>query len=257
MRRKETVRNDVNTQGGKKMKDQKHDLVPEENPSSDQPGWFEAIKKNMPGIGLFPHCKLGDGFAQFAVGTDTGCMLIWQIDSETDVDAAALNLEKAKEFLVKEEPHSENVMIFIVNRGRRIDKTMYEARNILCMTERQLIKYANVFFSDKQECLRLGKSAYRQGLYEEAMALLGGAGSKVDADAQFMIGQMYAKGRGVEKNKKIAEEWYWKAANQGHAAAALELEKGINRAKAYWKRKEQELIDEVEEFANKLLEEDD
>ena len=90
------------------MKDQKHDLVPEENPSSDQPGWFEAIKKNMPGIGLFPHCKLGDGFAQFAVGTDTGCMLIWQIDSETDVDAAALNLEKAKEFLVKEEPHSEN-----------------------------------------------------------------------------------------------------------------------------------------------------
>ena len=138
----------------------------------------------------------------------------------------------------------------------RIDKAMYEARNILCMTERQLIKYANVFFSDKQECLRLGKSAYRQGLYEEAMALLGGAGSKVDADAQFMIGQMYAKGRGVEKNKKIAEEWYWKAANQGHAAAALELEKGINRAKAYWKRKEQELIDEVEEFANKLLEED-
>ena len=239
------------------MKDQKHDLVPEENPSSDQPGWFEAIKKNMPGIGLFPHYKLGDGSAQFAVGTDTGCMLIWQIDSETDVDAAALNLEKAKEFLVKEEPHSENVMIFIVNRGRRIDKTMYESRNILCMTERQLIKYANVFFSDKQECLRLGKSAYRQGLYEEAMALLGGAGSKVDADAQFMIGQMYAKGRGVEKNKKIAEKWYWKAANQGHAAAALELEKGINRAKAYWKRKEQELIDEVEEFANKLLEEDD
>ena len=62
------------------MKDQKHDLVPEENPSSDQPGWFEAIKKNMPGIGLFPHCKLGDGFAQFAIGTDTGCMLICRLN---------------------------------------------------------------------------------------------------------------------------------------------------------------------------------
>ena len=238
------------------MKDQKHDLVPEENPSSDQPGWFEAIKKNMPGIGLFPHCKLGDGFAQFAVGTDTGCMLIWQIDSETDVDAAALNLEKAKEFLVKEEPGTDQVLVFILNPVRRIDKAMYEARNILCMTERQLIKYANVFFSDKQECLRLGKSAYRQGLYEEAMALLGGAGSKGDAEAQFIIGQMYAKGRGVEKNKKIAEEWYWKAANQGHAGAALELEKGIKREKARLRRKEKELVDEVEAFAKKLLEED-
>lgn len=255
MRRKEIVRNDKIYKEAK-MKEQKHGLVPDENPSNDQPGWFRAIKKKSTICELYPHCKLGDGFAQFAVGSDTACMLIWRIDGDTDVDAAAFNLEKAKEFLVREEPGTDQVLAFILNPVRRIDKALYEARNILCMTERQLIKYANVFFSDKQECLRLGKSAYRQGLYEEAMALLGGACSKVDADAQFMIGQMYAKGRGVEKNKKIAEEWYWKAANQGHAAAALELEKGINRAKAYWKRKEQELIDEIEEFAEKLLQED-
>ena len=183
-------------------------------------------------------------------------MLIWQIDSETDVDAAALNLEKAKEFLVKEEPHSENVMIFIVNRGRRIGKTMYEARNILCMTERQLIKFAKVFYSEKQEYLRLGKAAYSQGLYKEAMSLLSAENPTGDAEAQFIIGQMYAKGRGVEKNKKIAEEWYWKAANQGHASAALELEKGIKREKARLRRKEKEIVDEVEAFAKKLLEED-
>ncbi len=41
----------------------------------------------------------------------------------------------------------------------------------------------------------------------------------------------------------------------GHAAAALELEKGINRETDKLKRKEQELIDEVAEFAKKLLEE--
>ena len=237
------------------MRKQKHDLVPDKNSPSDQPGWFEAIKMKVPGIGLFPHCKLGDGFAQFAVGTDTGCMLIWQIDANADVDAAAFNLEKAKEYLVREEPGSEQVLAFILNPGRRINKAMYEARNILCMTECQLIKYASVFFSEKQECLRLGKVAYHQGLYKEAMALLGGVSQVVDADAQFMIGQMYAKGRGVEKDKKVAEEWYWKAANQGHAAAALELEKGINREKAYLKRKEQELIDEIEDFTKKLLEE--
>ena len=238
------------------MKEHKHDLVPDENPSLDQPGWFSAVKMKAPGCGLFPHCKLGDGFAQFAVGTDTGCMLIWQIDANTDVDAAAFNLEKAKEYLVREEPNSEQVLAFILNPARRIDKALYEARNILCMTERQLIKYANVFFSERQECLRLGKAAYRQGLYREAMSLLGGANPTVDADAQFMIGQMYAKGRGVEKDKKVAEEWYWKAANQGHPAAALELERGINREKARLKRKEQEIIDEIEEFAKKLLEEE-
>ena len=78
----------------------------------------------------------------------------------------------------------------------------------------------------------------------------------VDADEQFMSGQMYAKGRGVDKDKKVAEEWFWKAANQGHATAALALEKCINREKAYLERKEQELIDEIEAFAKKLTEED-
>ena len=202
------------------MKEQKHDLVPDEDPSYDQPSWFKAIRMKVPGCGLYPHCKLGEGFAQFAVGTDTGCMLIWQIDMNTDVDAAAFNLEKAKECLVRDEPNSEQVLAFILNPGRRIDTALYEARNILCMTERQLIKYANVFFSENQECLRLGKAAYRQGLYKEAMALLEGVNPTVDADAQFMIGQMYAKGRGRLK------------------------------------RQEQELIDEIEEFTKKLLEED-
>ena len=238
------------------MKEQKHNLVRERKMSSGRPGWFEAIKTNMPGIGLFPHCKLGKGFAQFAVGMDTGCLLIWQIDSKTDVDAAALNLEKAKEYLVREEPNSEQVLIFILNPGRRIDKTMYEARNILCMTERQLVKFAKVFYSEKQEYLRLGKAAYNQGLYKEAMSLLSAENSTGDAEAQFIIGQMYAKGNGVEKNKKIAKEWYWKAANQGHAGAAIELEKCIKREKARLKRKEKELVDEAEAFAKKLLEEE-
>ena len=238
------------------MKNNKHDQVPEENPSYAQPSWFEAMRNNVPGIGLFPQCTLGNGFAQFAVGTDTGCILIWQIDAKADLDAAALNLEKAKECLVMDEPCSEQVLAFILNPGQRIDKAMYEARNILCMTERQLIKYASVFFSEKQECLRLGKAAYRQGLYKEAMSLLGGVSQVVDADAEFMIGQMYAKGIGVEKDKKVAEEWYWKAANKGHSAAALALENCSNRKNAYFKRKAQELIDEREELTRNLPEED-
>ena len=112
------------------MKEQKHDLVPDENPSNDQPGWFRSIKKKSTICELYPHCKLGDGFAQFAVGSDTACMLIWRIDGDTDVDAAAFNLEKAKEFLVREEPGTDQVLAFILDPVRRIDKAMYEARNI-------------------------------------------------------------------------------------------------------------------------------
>ena len=45
------------------MKEQKHELVPDENPSNDQPGWFRAIKKKSTICELYPHCKLGDGCA--------------------------------------------------------------------------------------------------------------------------------------------------------------------------------------------------
>ena len=118
-----------------------------------------------------------------------------------------------------------------------------------------MIRFAKDYFPESNEFLRLGKSEFSLGKYDTAFKLLMVAGVDNDADAQFMIGQMYAKGKGVKKDNKKAEEWYWKAANQGHAAAALELEKGINREKAYWERKEQELIHEVAEFAKKLLEE--
>lgn len=98
--------------------------------------------------------------------------------------------------------------------------------------------------------------SFRLGVYDYAFEMLTGVNVDNDADAQFMIGQMYAKGKGVKKDEKKAEEWYWKAANQGLAAAALELEKIIDRETARLKRKQQELIDEIEEIGRKLLEED-
>jgi uncharacterized protein len=39
------------------------------------------------------------------------------------------------------------------------------------------------------------------------------------ADSQFFLGSMYETGMGVRKSKKIAIEWYTKAANQGHPDA--------------------------------------
>ena len=43
------------------------------------------------------------------------------------------------------------------------------------------------------------------------------------ADAQYKLGAMYAKGRGVKKSFKYAVEWYTLAAVQGHAKAQHNL----------------------------------
>ena len=238
------------------MSERKDDLVPNGGSTSDQPAWFKSVESKIPTIQLFPHCKLGDGFAQYAIGSDTGCILVWPIDQETDVDEAALSLEKAKECLAKDEPCSEQTMVFILQSPKRIDTSIYEKRNILCLTEPQFVKFAVDFFSEAKEQIRLGKAAYYQGQYKIAFCLLENANVDDDADAQYMIGQMYANGKGVAKDRKFADQWYWKAAKQGHPAAAIELEKGIDREEAYLKRKEQELIDEIEAFTKKLLEED-
>ena len=61
----------------------------------------------------------------------------------------------------------------------------------------------------------------------------------------------------MAKDKKAANQWYWKAAQQGHAGAAREAEKSLDRQKADLERQEQEIISEIEEFTRKLLEEDD
>ena len=239
------------------MSERKDDLVPNGGSTSDQPAWFKSVESKIPTIQLFPHCKLGDGFAQYAIGSDTGCILVWPIDQETDVDEAALSLEKAEECLAKDEPCSEQTMVFILQSPKRIDTSIYEKRNILCLTEPQFVKFAVDFFSEAKEQIRLGKAAYYQGHFKIAFSLLVNANVDKDADAQFMIGQMYAKGKGVAKDKKAADQWYWKAAQQGHPGAAREAEKSLDRQKADLERQEQEIIDEIEEFTRKLLEEND
>lgn len=44
-----------------------------------------------------------------------------------------------------------------------------------------------------------------------------------DADAQFLIGEAYRLGRSVDPNFPQAEDWYARAARQGHGPAATEL----------------------------------
>ena len=59
--------------------------------------------------------------------------------------------------------------------------------------------------------------------YEEAAKWLRKAAEQGYVHGQFFLGQMYAKGLGVEQNFKEAVKWWKKAADQGDAAAQTSL----------------------------------
>ena len=109
------------------MSKRKDNLATSDESSPAQPTWFKSVESKIPTLQLFPHCKLGEGFAQYAIGSDTGCILIWPIYKETDVDEAAINLEKAKESLIGDEPCSEQIMVLVIHPERRIDASIFQS----------------------------------------------------------------------------------------------------------------------------------
>lgn len=62
-----------------------------------------------------------------------------------------------------------------------------------------------------------------KGDYRGAFAATIEPAIRGDANAQFMIGEAYRLGRSVDPNFPQAEDWYARAARQGHIAAATEL----------------------------------
>ncbi len=67
---------------------------------------------------------------------------------------------------------------------------------------------------------------YGQGVTKdeaEAVKWVRKAADQGHADAQLLLGGMYANGRGVTKDEAEAVKWYRKAADQGHIRARLIL----------------------------------
>ena len=64
-----------------------------------------------------------------------------------------------------------------------------------------------------------GVDAWQRGDYQGAVAEWRPAALAGDADAQFNLGQAYKLGRGVPADLKQAEDWYRRAAKQGHLQA--------------------------------------
>jgi uncharacterized protein len=67
--------------------------------------------------------------------------------------------------------------------------------------------------------VKAGVDAWERGDYPGAVKEWRGPAINGDADAQFNLGQAYKLGRGVPADLKQAEDWYQKAAIQGHLQA--------------------------------------
>jgi TPR repeat protein len=68
-----------------------------------------------------------------------------------------------------------------------------------------------------------GKRAYQARQYSRALSVLQSLGEAKDAQAQFLIGEMYRQGQGVAADPQTAEEWYRQSAQQGYAAAQVRM----------------------------------
>ncbi|MCK5664603.1 MAG: sel1 repeat family protein, partial [Thiotrichaceae bacterium] len=75
----------------------------------------------------------------------------------------------------------------------------------------------------QQKSLQEGRMFYEQGNYDEALKIFRSAADQGDAEAQFLLGNMYTDDRGINQDYKQAIQWYRKAAEQGlpHAQVSV------------------------------------
>src|SRR3954469_25371908 len=87
--------------------------------------------------------------------------------------------------------------------------------------------------------VRSGIEAWQAGNYAVAIGNWRPLADRGDADAQYNIAQAYFLGRGVPQNSNLAEQWYERAARQGHEEAQanyglLLFQKGRRREAMPW-----------------------
>lgn len=75
----------------------------------------------------------------------------------------------------------------------------------------------------QQTSVRAGVEAWQAENYEEAVRQWRPLADRGDADAQYNLAQAYKLGRGVPLNMTLAEQWYERAARQGHEQAGANL----------------------------------
>lgn len=84
---------------------------------------------------------------------------------------------------------------------------------------------------DTEALYQAGKKLYDNEKYTEAYTKLKPAADGGHKKAQYRLGRMYAKGKGVDKDHSKAAYWYGKAAASGHAKSQYRLGKCYMKGK--------------------------
>lgn len=186
------------------------------------PDWFEAISDAVSGLLIFPHCKLGDGFAPYVLSSEaeTGCILIWPVSNSFDLDFAAQNLEKVKAFLKENEPGTHQEMVLLLNTTGGNTQS-FEDRNIHCLDKAHLTSFAIDYFSSRKEKARGAKllddifkkadEAWDKEEYEMAFSLYKKLSDSGYVKAYGYLGLAYELGNGTQRDMRTAELYYKKA----------------------------------------------
>lgn len=101
-----------------------------------------------------------------------------------------------------------------------------------------------VTYQDAYASARKGAQAFQRGKYEEALKHLNPAAEAGDADAMYVLGRMYASGRGVVKDEKMATVYFAKAAELGNAGAQQSLGQALMLGEGI----EQDMVDALKWF---------
>lgn len=80
---------------------------------------------------------------------------------------------------------------------------------------------AKVFYEQAEDYYN-GRNGVEKD-YEQAVGFYRQAAELGDAEGEYSLGYMYAKGQGVIQNEATAKEWYLKAAKQGYSPAQYSL----------------------------------
>ena len=68
-----------------------------------------------------------------------------------------------------------------------------------------------------------GRDAYHDKDYAKAVRSWQPLAEKGDASAQYLLGTLFAEGKGVQQNDATAFQWFLRAANQGNADAQYDV----------------------------------
>ena len=86
-----------------------------------------------------------------------------------------------------------------------------------------LISFPTFALSKESETLKEALSLHSNKKYEQAFVLFEKEAHKGNAQAQYILGQIYQRGIGTDKDEELAIHWYKKASKQKFSAASYNL----------------------------------